>query len=140
MLEKSRGGERPQTTIRQSLRFGLVGALNTAVDMGTFFALVRLGHWHAQGAQGISYTCSICNSYLWNRYITFRRRSLPNLAEVVRFAAITGISYGVSEWLLWLLQQDAWPLAGIKVTISLTASLLNFIGSKWWVFRRRAAH
>ncbi len=126
-------------TISQSLRFGFVGALNTAVDMGTFFALVRIGHWHAPSAQGISYTCSICNSYLWNRYLTFRRRNLPNALELFRFIAMNGVSYGVSEGLLWVLQQDAWPLLDIKVTISFAASLLNFIGSKWWVFRGRSA-
>jgi putative flippase GtrA len=125
------------TTIRQSLRFGLVGALNTAVDMGTFFALVRLGHWHAAGAQGVSYTCGLCNSYLWNRYLTFQRRNRPHLAEIVRFATVNGLSYAVSEGLLFLLERQAWSLLAIKFALSFVTSALNFVGSKWWVFRNR---
>ncbi|GMA63406.1 GtrA family protein [Alicyclobacillus fastidiosus] len=120
--------------IRQVIRFGFVGILNTVIDFAMFFALVRFMHCNALVAQSVSYACGLCNSYLWNRLITFRTQPHSRAAQMFKFAVVNGVSYGVSEICLLVLQ--GWiPLIATKVVITGITLLLNFIGSKWWVFR-----
>ncbi|MFB5190787.1 GtrA family protein [Alicyclobacillus fastidiosus] len=120
--------------IRQVIRFGFVGVLNTVVDFAVFFALVRLVHWNALIAQSVSYACGLCNSYVWNRLITFRAAPRSPAAQMLKFAVLNGVCYGVSEVCLIVLQ--AWmPLVATKVIMTGFTLLVNFAGSKWWVFR-----
>ena len=42
-----------RNTVNQSVRFALVGLLNTAVDFGTFFVMVRFLHWKVILAQSV---------------------------------------------------------------------------------------
>lgn len=121
-------------TVGQTIRFGLIGAMNTVIDLVVFFLLIRFAHWDAVVAQTISYTCGLINSYAWNRTVTFHRAGRPGFAEVVRFVALNALSYGLSAGGLLVLSELAWPMGLCKVVVTSLTVVLNFIGSKWWVF------
>ncbi|MBX5436860.1 MAG: GtrA family protein [Alicyclobacillaceae bacterium] len=122
-------------TARQSLRFGLVGMLNTLIDFGVFSGLVQFGHWRAVPAQMVSYACGVCNSYLWNRRLTFQRRGPSRPAEVGRFAALNLLTAGLSALVIAALRSAVTPLPAAKLVATCIATAVNFAGSKWWVFR-----
>lgn len=124
-----------RNTVSQSLRFALVGVLNTAVDFVMFFVLVRFLHWNVILAQSVSYACGIGNSYLCNRYLTFARRNPPQYSEIIKFLTVNGVSYGISTCGLFVLRKLLWPLVVCKVAVTLIAFVVNFIGNKCWVFR-----
>lgn len=123
--------------LRQVTRFGLIGVLNTVVDVGIFFILVHLAHWSVIPAQTVSYTCGICNSYVWNRYLTFQRKGGPRMAEAFRFVSLNLLSYGISVAILYLFSTHGWSIVIGKGAANLLTLVVNFIGSKWWVFRRQ---
>jgi putative flippase GtrA len=121
--------------LTQSISFGLIGLLNAAVDFSVFFLLVRVLHWNVILSQSVSYACGIGNSYVCNRFLTFARRNRPHCAEIVKFIAVSGVSYGISAYGLYIFRKFLWPLVVCKVVATLMAFVVNFVGSKWWVFR-----
>ena len=61
----------------QAVKFGAVGILNTAIDLGLYYALTR---WLGLGglpvvAKSLSYSAGILNSFLWNKFWTFQSRA-----------------------------------------------------------------
>lgn len=134
-------GSRDRRWLLQFVLFGLVGALNTAVDFGIFALLTWLSV-HYSAAQALSYFAGMVNSYLLNNGITFRSaRSAgkegltASLRRQVRFLIWNGtmllLSVALISGAVQLLEWSAW-LAKIIVTILILG--LNFYGSKKWVF------
>jgi putative flippase GtrA len=123
------------TTVKQSLSFALIGALNAAVDFAAFFISVQFLHWNVALAQFVSYACGVCNSYLWNRTLTFARGNRPQYSEIIKFITLNGVSYGISVGGLFIFRKLLWPLAVCKVVATFIAFVINFIGNKRWVFR-----
>lgn len=117
-------------------KFALVGGLNTGVDFAVFVLLVYAFAMPPAGAQPISYACGVLNSYWWNRKWTFRSSSRAHAAEMVRFAAVNGLSFlAASAVLVGLGQGAGWSPLTAKLA-SIAASLaVNYAGSRWWVFR-----
>jgi putative flippase GtrA len=124
-----------QITVKQSLSFALIGALNAAVDFAVFFVSVQYLHWNVVLAQFVSYACGVCNSYLWNRTLTFARGNRPHCSEIIKFITLNGVSYGISIGALFVFRTFLWPLVVSKVIATFIAFVINFIGNKRWVFR-----
>jgi putative flippase GtrA len=121
-------------SLKEFIKFALVGLLNTGVDVAIFSLLVWLDVSYLS-AQVVSYCCGAANSYLLNKLWTFKSCGL-SYAEMVRFAAVNLISLGMAMALLALLQDQAgMGLARAKAVATLGALAANFIGNKLWVFR-----
>ena len=120
--------------IGEFIKFCLVGLLNTGVDVAIFFLLTRTGIPYLV-AQVVSYSCGAANSYLLNKFWTFRSSGL-SYAEIVRFTAVNLISLGISVIVLSLLHDTAgMGLATAKAGATVAALAANFLGNKLWVFR-----
>lgn len=122
------------------IKFGIVGVMNTAVDALVFTMLAALGT-PALIAQVISYSCGVLNSYWWNGQWTFRdaRRQGPN-NELLRFVITNLIVLALSSLILFLSNN----ILGLNLVISKAAAtllgmILNYIGSRYWVFRAVSA-
>lgn len=121
-------------SIREFVKFALVGILNTGVDVVIFFLLTRAGVPYV-GAQVISYTCGATNSYVLNKLWTFRACGL-SYAEMLRFVTVNLASLGISVVCLRLLHEEAGlGLAASKAGATVFALIANFLGNKLWVFR-----
>lgn len=143
----------------QLIKFALVGASNTLVDMlvntGVSFLLGLLfkGGWIVYVAKGIGYSCGILNSYLLNSCWTFRDERRRDKREVISFIVVNLLVLGISFGLIWIFKNalglnewwDSLGLPGlIKKIVSgdLFCSLLstviclpvNFILNKLFVF------
>lgn len=77
-------------SIWQFVRFGLVGCLNTTIDLLVLNCLLRF--WLGQGmprlllVNTIAYACGELNSFFINRYWTFQRAGRPKAREGCAFS------------------------------------------------------
>ncbi len=133
-------------TIWQLLRFGLVGCLNTTIDLLVLNCLLWL--WPGQNIarlllfNTIAYTCGALNSFALNKYWIFRRTGRPKAREVVRFLLITLAAIVCNDLILWLMSQVL-HLAHLNPTLWANSSkvaaiggtiLVSYLGMRLWVF------
>lgn len=147
-------------SLLQLIKFALVGASNTLVDMivntGLSF-LLRLffaGDWIYYLAKTVGYACGILNSYFFNSRWTFREERRRDRREKISFVAVNlivlGISYGLialfkdvfhwGEWWMGLgLPEGLTKVVGGELFCSLLATCIcipvNFILNKLFVFK-----
>ncbi|MBC6971822.1 GtrA family protein [Bacillus sp. Xin] len=109
--------------------------LNTGIDI-MIFTLLVMGKVPLLLAQWISYSCGVANSYLLNRQWTFQRKGKQVVKEPLKFMCVNLLSLVVVSLILSgmydTLEQS---LAVSKVTATLIGSLINYVGSRYWVFR-----
>ena len=140
----------------QLIKFGLIGVSNTLIDFLIASALNALfGIYYL--AKIVGYACGIANSYFWNSRWTFREERRRDAREIVSFIAVNLVTLGLSLLLQWIfrdkLQLGAWwmrtlgenfltkLLNGERFCLLLVtgiALIVNFIGNKLVVFRKRA--
>ena len=139
----------------QLIKFILIGASNTLIDLVVTFALNAIfGIYYL--AKIIGYACGILNSYFWNSRWTFRDERRRDAREIVLFIAVNLVTLGLSLLLQWIfrdkLQLGAWwmrtlgenfltkLLNGERFCLLLAtgiALIVNFLGNKLLVFRKK---
>lgn len=125
--------------IKQASLFCSVGFLNFIVDIVVYFGTYHWLHFNYIAAQAVSYPCGALNSYLLNRRLTFARKGMANGWEIVRFALLNVCSILASVGALYVAKHDILlSVQWSKISANLTALCINFAGSKWFVFRKRA--
>lgn len=125
--------------IHQAVRFGMVGVLNTGVDLGSYWIMTRLvpffGDAHVL-AKAISYTLGVINSYLWNRSFTFRSQN-RSLGRFVLFFVINLLAVGINSGMMALTYKTlGLPEWVGLVTATVITMTFNFVTSKFVVFRQ----
>ncbi|MBP2002505.1 putative flippase GtrA [Paenibacillus shirakamiensis] len=122
--------------LAQLFKFGFVGALNTIIDL-CIFTLLSWGGVGAILAQIISYSCGVLNSYALNNNWTFREQKEQHAgAKLARFIIINLVALAVSSLIIHLLYDRAtWGLTASKLTATAASMIVNYIGSRFWVFR-----
>src|ERR1700693_2916708 len=133
-------------TLCQFVRFGLVGCVNTTIDLLVLNGLLWL--WPAQGTarlllfNTLAYACGALNSFVFNRYWTFQREGSPNAREGARFLLVTLAAIVCNDLILWLmstilhpvhLTPTLWTNVSKVVAIGSTI-LLSYLGMRLWVF------
>jgi putative flippase GtrA len=140
-----------QHVVKQIFRFGVVGAINTAVDLAVLNLLIALTHTGRTGAmfalyKTIAFIAAVLNSYLMNRSWTFQRAGEKHqLLEGVQFLFIAILGAVVNVGSSWWVVTYAHPVSGLENWWPSVAALVgtafslgfNFIGYKFWVFRHR---
>lgn len=151
-------------TLVQFFKFGAVGIINTVVDFGlfgllkwifegisadgnTFLAFLHTFYYTA--AQTVSYLVAVFCSYLLNKHWTFAAGQQSTKATLVKMYALSAVNFLLMQSMLWfwievagtgmsgfrLLGLDWDMIAKLLATIPVT--VLNFLGSKFWVFREK---
>ncbi len=130
----------------QVLRFGLVGGLNTLVDLLILNFLLLLFPTNSipliLAYSALAYSLGAVNSFLLNKYWTFGYRKKTTGREVIRFIVTTLCGIGWSSIILWLasrvlhpffINTTIWANASKVIAISGTA-LISYLGMSLWVF------
>lgn len=109
--------------------------MNTAIDYAVFTLLLWLSA-HYLTAQCLSYAAGTVNSYFVNKFWTFGDKSSRGGGQFVRFVLLNGTTLCVSLGLLYVLTDrlHLHPLAG-KLLVTVVTVVINYAGSKLWVFR-----
>ncbi|WP_195575767.1 GtrA family protein [Paenibacillus sp. 1001270B_150601_E10] len=121
-------------SLRSFIRFGLVGVVNTGVDFAVFSLLTW---WQTPWliAQIVAYSCGVLNSFLMNRTWTFKQEG-PWNKGLIRFILLNVCTLGVTSLCILLLhEQFGLSMLVSKAAATVIGVLVNFAGSRWWVFR-----
>ena len=126
----------------QAVRFIIVGAVNTVVDLGLFYGLSRV--MPHLPAKAISYGLGICNSFIWNKYWTFgAAKSSRGWREFGLFVAVNIPPWAVNGVVFTLL--GLWLHSGntlVYMSKAFAAAIItvawNFVGSRYLAFRHSA--
>lgn len=117
------------------IKFLLVGTLNTVIDMVVFAVLVMFGV-PIIPAQFMSYGCGIGNSYILNRYWTFRQKGKQTIKQPIKFIFVNFVTLGVVSLILnGMYDHLHQSLIVSKGTATLVGIFINFTGSRYWVFQ-----
>lgn len=148
---------RPRSTSRkahiiQLFRFGVVGIVNTVVDLSVLNILIFLFHTGETGTmfavfKTVAFVCAVLNSYLLNRSWTFRRAAdKRHIVEGAQFLFISllgaVVNVGTSSYVAtymhprWGIHTKAWPSFAALVGTAFSLGF-NFVGYKFWVFAHR---
>ncbi len=139
----------------QFIKFALVGASNTIIDMLVSMVLNAIFHWY-YFAKVIGYCCGVLNSYLLNSRWTFKEERRKDAKEIISFIGVNLVVLLISLGLMSLMK-NTWNLVGWWDTLSLPSWMLklingerfcmlvsaviciviNFIGNKLFVFTSR---
>lgn len=116
------------------IRFGLVGVINTVVDLGVFSLLYRAGGLDPLLANGIAFFLAVTNSYLLNHHWTFRQpESSMSFSAYARFVVLNIGGLLISALAILMLRKII-PLELAKLIAAGITFLWNFTFSKLFVF------
>ena len=138
--------------IRQFGKFVVIGFMNTAID----FAILNLLMWWIGIYKGswiillnaISFSIAVINSYLWNKYWTFRAKEADEAGEIAKefsqFIAVTLVGLAINTSVVFGITTFVQPVFGLspeiwanlaKVAATGFSLIWNFIGYKFIVFK-----
>jgi putative flippase GtrA len=147
----------------QLLKFILIGASNTLIDLLVTFALQKLFGLFSDAdfltyylPKAIGFSCGVANSYFWNSRWTFREERRRDRREILLFIAVNLVTFALSIGLMYLFKDvcklDLWWVRTLgengftrlfggyffcTVLASGVALLVNFAGNKLLVFNRK---
>lgn len=119
----------------KKIRFLLVGGINTFVGYGSFafFIFINL---HYFIAQLLSTIIGVVNSYIWNKYYTFRSIRL-SFWEMIRFLTVYSISYLLNMALLFILISKMGVSAYIAGAVGLAiTTIISYLGHNMFSFKQ----
>jgi putative flippase GtrA len=134
--------------LKQLFKFGIVGCINTAVDLGILNGLILLTGTGRSGLsyaayQAIAFGCAMTNSYFLHRNWTFQRKAQKKqIVEGCQFLCVgiigAVINVAAASYVATFVPVPAhleryWPsLAAVVGTVFSFA--FNFVGYKYFVF------
>lgn len=139
--------------VSQFSKFVVIGFMNTAIDFGVLNLLmwqtgIYRGKWIIL-LNAIAFAVAVINSYLWNKYWTFRAKEADEPGEIAKefsqfimvtligLAINTSIVFGVTTFItpFFGLSLELW--ANLAKAAATGFSLIwNFIGYKFIVFKK----
>lgn len=134
--------------IYQAAKFVLVGGMNFLIDMGVlnfliFYTGVSTGLVQS-GFKGISFLVAVGNSFLWNKFWTFKRDSTEKVGqEFFQFVVVSIIGLLLNLGIDYVFVNIVHPFGGMPLKTwaqfsALLAAALslfwNFLGYKFIVF------
>ncbi|MCF7973032.1 MAG: GtrA family protein [Phycisphaerae bacterium] len=125
--------------LTQFIKFSLVGLLNTAIHYGIFYVTYQyMGLYHLL-ASTVGFCFAVSNSYIINKYWTFKTRGSKKRREFAKFVIVNLITLSINLGSMALLVERFGmdPRTAQLASIGLTLSI-NFLGNKFWTFRPKA--
>lgn len=129
--------DRWHALIREFTKFGIIGVVNTVVDIAMFNVLFPLGPLKAQT---LATMVSTTTSYFMNRHWTFRHRARSGLRrEYILFFLFNAVGLGITLGILAIarygfgIHEQLW-LNVVKVFATCIAMVFRFYTYRKWVF------
>ena len=132
--------------IWQFLRFCIVGTSNAVIDFGVLNLLLWLyptqDTWKTLGYNSVAVMLAATNSFFWNKYWTFQKRSPITFQEVYRFIVVASGTMLMNDTLMWLLggifpgimRSSLLGANVLKLGAIIGTMSISFFGMRLWVF------
>jgi putative flippase GtrA len=122
-------------TVRQALKYGVVGLGNTLLTAGVIWVMM---HWGGTGdvmANFTGYVAGVLNSFFWNRQWTFRSKA-SWVGSGLRFLAVFLVCY-VLQLAVFLLLRRILPIDPYynQLLAMGVYTLANFVLNKYVTFK-----
>lgn len=131
--------------LKQFIKFGLVGILNTVISQGITYGIIffckDINVFFNDKilvflASFIGFFISVLNSYYWNNKFVFKKTESSTLKSLIK----TYICYGFTWFLSFILAFLFLNLINISVLLVPVLSMiitipLNFFMNKFWAFK-----
>lgn len=126
---------------RHVLLYGIFGVLTTVVNIVVYWVMAHLLHLTTTPSTLIAWVVAVLFAYLTNRKWVFDSQAQGNkqiLAELISFF-LCRIATGVVDWLCMFVLVDLLHLNDvlIKAAANVLVIILNFIASKWLIFKKK---
>lgn len=117
-------------------KYCIVGVLGTTIDVGVLWLLVHFGGMAVLAATTISFTVSVANNFLLNKFWTFRSPSTNYRKLFIKFILVSLGGLGLTNVCMWLLVHELmiWYIWAKLITSALVL-VWNFLANKYWTFR-----
>lgn len=137
--------------VYQIAKFVLVGGTNFLIDMGVlnflvFYTGISIGLTQSV-FKGISFFAAVINSYLWNKFWTFKRESAESAGkEFLQFVIVSVIGFGINLGVDYVAVNMISPFGSIgaktwaqigALIAAVVALFWNFLGYKFIVFEEK---
>ena len=128
----------PLSLKTQVLRFVATGGFSAIVDYGIYTGLHALG-LALDPAKAISFDAGTLTAYLINRRWTFQAQASRArfLAVMALYAVTFSVQVGLNHVLLQIFNDRPWKMPVAFVIAQGTATVINFIVQRVWIFRLR---
>ena len=142
---------------RQLIKFAIVGASSTVINLAVLYVMLRLvhGHWYDRYIDvTIAFLMSVVNGYHWNRRWTFKAAQAKAVhTQFTQFLLVNTVGLGLDLLVIWLLSvpfehqihllQAAWPAPKVERVAVIAAQLVatgvtvfwNFFANRLWTFK-----
>ena len=117
------------------VRFCIVGAINTGIDLAVFSVLFYALHFGLLLANSIGFIAAVINSYLLNKIWTFEDVSAHSPRRMGMFVLIALAGLGISNLVVYLLADSIGPLPA-KLAAIAAVLVWNFGMTRKFVFSR----
>lgn len=121
--------------LKQIIKFGSVGVLNTLIDLGILNLLVYLGVG-AVVANSFSFALAAINSFFWNKFWTFRDREGSWKKQIIPFILVALVGLGLSDLIIYYFhEQLGYNLNLVKIASVVVVFWWNFFIPKLYIFK-----
>lgn len=126
-------------TVKQFIKFGIVGTSSAVVDLGILNLLVLVFGVNVYAASTISFILAVTNGFIWNRLWTFQSQGKRNV-QYGMFMTVNLAGLGLNLLIMYgLIHYLGLWYNYAKVIAILLVLFWNYSGSKYWVFKDRGA-
>jgi len=127
----------PLSLKTQMVRFIVTGGMSAVVDYGLYVFLHVVVGIQLDVSKALSFIAGTVTAYLINRRWTFQAppSRARALAVMVLYALTFAVQVGLNHVCVHLLSGKAWALPVAFVIAQGTATVINFIVQRVWIFR-----
>lgn len=115
----------------QLIRFGIVGVIAAAVDVGTLVALKEWLRVEVLIASAISFCVSVTVNYLLSMTFVFKGKEQSKLKEFIIFVLLSVGGLGLNQFILWVgVKFTTIYYLAVKIFAMVIVPIYNFITRK----------
>ena len=120
------------------LKYAVVGASGTVLDVGSLYVFVDLLHIPVLVAAAMSFVLAVVNNFILNKVWTFRNNSRNVRTQFIKFFIVSVVGLVLTEicMALFVYLLDIWYIAS-KLITSVIVLTWNFLANKNWTFTEK---